>query len=322
MYDAARVAGTADRFRTAVESGDLDLPLPGSGATFARWRALARIAAEDLCVARLAEAHTDAVATMAELHAAPPRAGTRWGLWAARPPGPGVTAQREGSRWALTGTKPWCSGARACTHALVTADAPDGYRLFAVDLSCGAVPLPSTWATAGMAGSDTSAVEFRGVPATAVGDPDAYLARPGFWLGAIAVAACWYGGAVGLARGLLPAAGEQSSLGPHALAHLGAIDGGLAAARASLVVAAGEIDAGTDGATSGEHRAARVRAIVERVALDVLDRVGRAGGPALLVGDPRYGNLFADLPVYLRQSHAERDLERLGTLAASSEPGW
>ena len=32
----------------------------------------------------------------------------------------------------------------------------------------------------------------------AVGPPNFYLERPGFWFGATGVAACWYGGARGL----------------------------------------------------------------------------------------------------------------------------
>src|SRR5579862_8410878 len=130
MHGYDRIASTAARFRAAVESDRLDLPLPGSGATLKRWQVLASIAGEDLCVGRLAEAHADALATMAELRADPPPAGSRWGLWAARPPGPGAIARQENGHWVLSGTKAWCSGAQACTHALVTADAPDGYRLF------------------------------------------------------------------------------------------------------------------------------------------------------------------------------------------------
>lgn len=49
-------------FASAVADGRLDLPLPGSGRTLERWRGLVELAADDLCVARLAEAHLDALA--------------------------------------------------------------------------------------------------------------------------------------------------------------------------------------------------------------------------------------------------------------------
>jgi SAM-dependent methyltransferase len=40
----------ARAFTAAVESGRLDLPLPGSGATWERWAVLADLAAEDLII--------------------------------------------------------------------------------------------------------------------------------------------------------------------------------------------------------------------------------------------------------------------------------
>ncbi len=189
-------AATAAAFAEAVESGRLNLPLPGGGQTWARWAALAELAEEDLSLARLAEGHTDALAILAELGATPPPAGSRWGVWAAQPPGPGLTARQAGRGWRLDGTKPYCSGARACTDALVTAAAPDGNRLFAVstrDLS----PVPGTWPATGMAGSDTLDVRFADIPAEPVGGPGGYTVRPGFAHGGAGVAACWYGGARG-----------------------------------------------------------------------------------------------------------------------------
>src|SRR5277367_3632274 len=120
---------TAGAFTAAVESGRLDLPLPGSGRTRERWARLADLAAEDLSLVRLGEGHADAVAILAELGGPPPRPGRRWGVWAASPPGPKVTAVRRDGGWLLHGTKQYCSGARVCTDALVTAAAEDGPRL-------------------------------------------------------------------------------------------------------------------------------------------------------------------------------------------------
>jgi len=80
-------------------------------------------------------------------------------------------------------------------------------------------------------------------------------------------------------------------------------------------VAAAEID--TDPAGLGAQlRAVRLRSRVEAGATEVLDRVGRALGAAPLCLDPVHARRAADLPVYLRQSHAERDLADLGALAA------
>src|SRR6202042_1089969 len=99
---------TAADFTAAVESGRLDLPLPGSGRTRERWARLADLAAEDLSLARLGEGHADAVAILAELGGPPPEPGSRWGVWAANPPGPNVTASRGGDGWLLDGTKEYC----------------------------------------------------------------------------------------------------------------------------------------------------------------------------------------------------------------------
>jgi alkylation response protein AidB-like acyl-CoA dehydrogenase len=311
----------ARAFAGAVESGRLDVPLPGSGATRDRWAAFADLADEDLSLARLAEGHADAVAILAELGGPPPRAGSRWGVWAANPPGPNVTASRRDGMWMLEGTKQYCSGARICTHALVTAAADDGQRLFSVATE-ELQPCAGTWPATGMAGSDTLDVGFPEVPAEPVGPPGGYTERPGFSHGGVGVAACWYGGARGVARALLGAAAKRD-VGPHALAHLGAIDIALRTARAALDQAADEIDADPgDLRGYGPLRALRVRALTEAVASDVLTRTGRALGAGPLSHDEAHSRAVADLTVYLRQHHAERDLARLGELVAEDGTAW
>lgn len=313
------VVGTA--FAAAVESGRLDLPLPGQGRTWERWAAFAQFAEQDLCLARLAEGHADAVAILAELGAGPPPAGTRWGVWAAQPPGPRLTARQARDGWRLDGVKQYCSGAHWCTDAVVTATAPDGYRLFAVSTQT-LSPVPGTWPATGMAASDTPDVRFAGVPAVPAGPPGAYTGRPGFAHGGAGVAACWYGGARAIGRTLLTAAAERD-VGPHALAHLGAIDIALCRARAALEEAAGEIDADPGDLKDGaRRRTLRVRALVEAAATDVINRVGRALGAAPLCHDEAHSRRVADLIVYLRQHHAERNLAELGTLVAERGTAW
>jgi hypothetical protein len=317
----SRPGATAAAFADVVRSGRLDLPLPGSGRTRVRWAVLAGLAEEDLSLARLAEGHTDAIAVLAELGAGPPPAGSRWGVWAAQPPGPGLVAARTGPGWRLDGTKQYCSGARSCTDALVTAAAPDGNRLFAVstrDLS----PVPGSWPAAGMAASDTLDVEFTNIAARPVGEPGGYTGRPGFAHGGAGVAACWYGGARGVGRTLLAAAAGRD-VGPHALAHLGAVDIALHTARSVLDAAAAGIDADpADRQGGGRLRALRLRALVEATATEVMHRVGRALGAGPLSHDEAHSRRVADLTVYLRQHHAERDLAELGALVAGSGPGW
>jgi hypothetical protein len=153
----------------------------------------------------------------------------------------------------------------------------------------------------------------------AVGKPGDYVGRPGFWHGAIGVAACWHGGAVGVARALLES--DRTMSDPHAAAHLGGVDAALHGAGVALDAAAAVIDADPDG--DMRWLAGRTRAIVERAASEVLDRVGRALGAGPLCLDAVHARRVADLTVYLRQSHAERDLAVLGEqVAQSGDPRW
>ena len=314
-------SAVAEAFADAVESGQLDLPLPGAGRTSERWAVLADLAGEDLSLARLAEGHADALAILAELGAAAPPAGTRWGVWAAQPPGPGLTARRAGHGWRLEGTKQYCSGARSCTDALVTATASDGDRLFAVSTR-DLWPVLGTWPATGMAASDTLDVRFADIAAEPLGGPGSYTSRPGFAHGGAGVAACWYGGARAIGMTLRAAAAGRD-VGPHALAHLGAVDIALHAAKTVLDVAAAEIDADPeDHSGGGRLRALRVRALVEAGSTEVMHRVGRALGAAPLCRDERHSRRVADLTVYLRQHHAERNLAELGALVTSCGVTW
>jgi hypothetical protein len=309
------------QFAAHVRSGLLDLPLPGSGATAERFAALAALAGQDLSLARLCEGHADAIAILAELGAEEPGSGSIWGVWAAQPPGAALSARPCGQRWQLDGVKQYCSGARVCTDALVTASAPDGPRLFAVGTEQ-LTPIDGTWPAVGMAASDTLDVRFSGVEGTPVGRPGSYTERPGFAHGGAGVAACWFGGARAVAERLLAAAGDRD-VGPHALAHLGAVDVALSAAGSALRLAAAEIDADPHDAMQGARlRTLRLRALIEATATEVLARVGRALGAGPLCHDEPHARRVADLTVYLRQHHAERNLAELGALVARASPAW
>jgi hypothetical protein len=321
QHDGDGWAGTAAAFAEAAGAGRLDLPLPGGGRTWERWMVFADLAEDNLSLARLAEGHADALAILAELGAPPPPAGTRWGVWAAQPPGPGLAATRSGSRWHLAGIKQYCSGAHSCTDALVTAKTPDGDRLFAVSTD-GLCPVEGSWLAVGMAASDTFGIEFVNTEATPVGDPGAYVSRPGFAHGGAGVAACWYGGARGVGRTLLRVAAARD-LGPHALAHLGAVDIALDTARTVLERAAAETDADpADRKDEARVRTLRARALVEATATEVMARAGRALGAGPLCHDGAHARRVADLTVYLRQHHAEADLARLGALTAAGGARW
>jgi alkylation response protein AidB-like acyl-CoA dehydrogenase len=307
-----------ETFASMVKEGRLDLPLPGSGATWERWERLAEIAAFDLSVARLSEGHTDAMAILDEAGNVPPTNG-RLGVWAAGPL-EALQATEGSDGWRLDGRRRWCSGASILTHALVTAGSPGGPILVLVDLrQPGVSPRPGSWPAVGMADSDTLDVRFDDVAVPAgdqVGDFGFYAGRPGFAVGAVGVAAVWWGGAIGVAQALGNLAPDGD---PHRLAHRGAVEAGLWSMRTVLREAARRVDADP----TGDHAitAAIVRHLVEAGASEVLTRTGRATGADPLGHNRAHAQRVADLTVYLRQHHAESDLAALGRMLAPIVPG-
>jgi alkylation response protein AidB-like acyl-CoA dehydrogenase len=298
---------------------------PGSGSTRDLWEALATIASHDLGVVRMVEPHLDALAILAQAGFSSPTfdpVTSTWGVFAAEGGDDPLTATPAGSSWSLTGTKPWCSLADRLDRALVTAHLPDGNRgLFVIDLRAdGVTVLPGQWHARGLSEIPSGPVVFANVPALAVGEPGWYLTRPGFAWGGIGVSACWFGGAVALARAMYGQAG--SSPDPLFAAQLGAVDESLQSARRALAEAAEQVDSG-GGATDPSILAKRTRAAVARPCESVLWRVGHTLGPAPLALDAAHAKRVADLELYLRQHHAERDDASLGiALAKSGVPPW
>ncbi|CAG4916773.1 acyl-CoA dehydrogenase family protein [Paraburkholderia gardini] len=309
-FDAGSATDLGDVLCAMIERGLDRLPLPGQGATLMRWRALAAVAARDLGLVKFYEGHTDAFAILAELHGPAARSRSLWGTWAAEPPDAKVVASAvsEGVLH-LHGTKAWCSGAEVVSHALVTAWLDDAPVLAAVDLQQPSISMScENWHAVGMQASASGDVRFEGARAMQVGGAHDYVVRPGFWHGGGGVAACWYGAACGIANVLGEAVIRRSD--PHALAHLGAVDASLAGAGAVLRETANFIDAHPE--ANAMRVVLRARLAVERAASTVMTHASRALGAGPLCRDARLARLMADLPVFLRQSHAERDLASLG----------
>jgi hypothetical protein len=307
-------------------------PLPGSGGTLQRWRRLAEIAAEDVSLVKLYEGHADALAILAELgptpgeHALPEQLGAgsgdrRWGTWAAEPPNARLALRHEAGGVRLDGVKAWCSGARMVSHALVTAWDEQGRQcLAAVELDQPGVQRTGEgWHAVGMGRTASEDVRFEAAHAVLIGSPGDYTTRPGFWQGGCGIAACWFGAGLPLAEALRSQLARRPE--PHASAHLGRIDVSILATRALLVEAASWIDAHPR--ESAQRWALRTRDAADEHTRLVLDHAARALGAGPLCRDAGIAQRFADLPVFVRQSHAERDLDALGALmAATGEPGW
>ncbi|MBO1754988.1 acyl-CoA dehydrogenase family protein [Allobranchiibius sp. CTAmp26] len=293
------------------------LPSPGDGATLQLWDAMARIAAYDLTVARALEPHLDALAILHQAGVPLTEVGaderSTWGVFAAEGPDGRLSARETTTGWVVDGVKPWCSLAGQVSHALVTAWTSDTTRrLFAVSLGDDVRPRPGRWASRGLVEIPSAPAEFADVAAVPIGDDGWYLQRPGFWWGAIGVAACWYGGAAGVARRLAPRTGGAGRA-PDQIAqlHLGEADTLLFAARATLWHAAARVD-DPEARAGDEVLARRVRGLVRTVADDVLGSTARATGPAPLTFEEEHARRVADLSVYVRQDHGERDLAALG----------
>jgi hypothetical protein len=100
------------------------------------------------------------------------------------------------------------------------------------------------------------------------------------------------------------------------------VDAALAAAESTLTVVAAQIDADPlDKTCKGELLARRARAVTEHAVDETIIRTGRALGPGPLCQDAAHAQRVADLTVYIRQSHAERDLAELGRLAGARPLG-
>ncbi|MCI8211496.1 acyl-CoA dehydrogenase [Pseudomonas sp. S25] len=298
-----------------IDEGLDQLPSPTSGQILERWQALACVAGHDLGLCKLYEGHTDALAIMQEVGAGAPQAGTSWGMWAAEPPQARVNLQRKGDVLHVNGRKAWCSGAAVLSHALMTAWDEDGQQqLVAVDLKQSGVNITQEgWRAVGMGATGSVGVEFSRAEGVAVGKPGDYLARPGFWQGGIGIAACWYGASRALAQRLLTQACKSPE--PHAMAHLGAVDVALYSAWTTLQHAAQTINQSPT--SDAQLLARRSRAVIEHSAEQVILHVGHALGAGPYCKDAHFARLIADLPVFLRQSHAERDLAALADLTTT-----
>jgi alkylation response protein AidB-like acyl-CoA dehydrogenase len=317
------------------------MPLPGQGDTLTLWECLASLGATDLTIARVAEPHLDALAILREARrtgaidehdwsASSPGWSTArlWQVYAAE--GDERLTAEDDDGWRLTGVKPWCSLADRATHALVTAwDDDDERRLFAVDLFQEGVRRPdegthagqaAVWASRGLSQVRSTALLFDRVRAVPLGGPGWYLTRPGFAWGGAGVAAIWYGACTALADTLRRASCDRPP-DQVALVHLGAVDTALARARAVLVEAAAAADDPTTSPGEAVLVCQRVRQVVADSADEILTRVGHALGPAPLTGTEKHARRVADLTVYLRQHHAERDLARQGSMVLDAASG-
>jgi hypothetical protein len=303
-----------DAIQEMGRNGRWDLPLPGAGQTPRRLLMLSQISRRDLAAGRIAEAHTDAIAILAEAGAAA-RVNALYGVWTADDPEQPLRAEHLADLgWRLHGTKQSCCGARLVNAALVTAYAGDSVLLFDVTVDENVRPEAADWHTSALAETETCAVSFDTVAIgteSAIGPSDWYLRRPGFWNGTVGAAACWAGGALSL----IDAAREFKPKQQYARAHLGAMEAIAWQLGTTLDQCGREIDEDpADESRRARVRALMVRHLVERACTEVMERFGRATGEDLLAHDEEVAKQYAALTLCIRQCQTERDLETIPDL--------
>ncbi|VXB94097.1 hypothetical protein ARTHRO9AX_20312 [Arthrobacter sp. 9AX] len=289
------------------------------------------MAAVDVGAARVFEPHLDALSILAQAGRDPGSVTGAWGVFAAEGPGARLEAKEGGAGVTLHGAKPWCSLAPLLDHAVVTAHTDDGGRAaFAVDLRHAGVACDEpAWVARGLREIPSGTVHFDGVPAEPLHGTNWYFSRPGFAWGGMGVAACWLGGAVGIARGYRDSlhSGVAAGRDPDqiALASLGEVDRILTSGLQYLAQTASGIDAaGRPPAerTSAWSDALRVRGTCAAAVERILFLVGSNRGPGPLAFDEKYAKQMADLALYVRQHHAMRDDAQLGALTLKGDAGW
>ncbi len=312
---AAATGGGASAAVALSRTLGAQAPLPGHGATAERWSLLAGLGAGDLSAAKIAEAHLDALAIRAEAGCAPDGGDQVWAVYAAEAPGRRLTATESRGGWTLDGHKPWCSAAELVDRALVTAHTPGGRRLFAIDLRHPGVAAGSgPWVSRGLSGVTSSALTLEAVPGQPVGDAGWYLDPARVRLGRhgrgrLLVRRGGRRRATAVGRGPGPGAGPGGAAAPGHRRPAPRTRPGRCWRRPPST----STPAGPTGRPERCWRSG-CAAIVAEAADVVLAAAAHGLGPGPLATEEDHARRVADLQIFVRQHHAERDVARLGRL--------
>ncbi|WP_343682695.1 acyl-CoA dehydrogenase [Acinetobacter baylyi] len=292
------------------------LPEPASNETYQRWQIFAQIAGFDLSLAKLFESHCDALSILYELGYENEIDEKTWAVWAAD----GGPAPLKVENGRCLGIKPWCSGAEFVQKALISFKDQHGQsQLCIVDLNQPSITIDlDQWQAVGMQGTQTARVNFQDTAVKLIGRPNDYLDRAGFWHGAAGIAACWYGAAVRLMDEL-----QQSCLktpNPFKKMYLGQLATQLMITRQYFQYVAQLID--SQPKLSHEREVRILRAQAEKSCLAVIEGVGKALGARPFCEQASFASLMADLPVFIRQSHAAFDDEQIAERCLQEQVSW
>ena len=318
-----------------------DLGGDGLGAPDARhalYRVLAQIGRGSLPVGRLYEGHVNALDLVMAYGTDRQRAraaddahaGHLFGVWNTEG-ADGVTLVPSVEGASMRGAKVFCSGAGHVSRAFANGrwQAPGAPQDGAWQMAL--VPLdgrqdravPDSWAAEGMRASVSGRVSFEGIALDAealVGVPDAYTTEPDFTGGAVRFAAVHLGGAealVAAAADHLQQSGRDTD--PHQRRRMGEAAIALETGALWLLGAARLWEARAEPDAIVAY-AQMTRTAIERVCLDVMERVDRCVGARGLLPPSPIERIGRDLRLYLRQPAPDATLDAAGAAALLIPP--
>ena len=307
------------------------VPLAGRDAEIT---ALRRVGARDPSLGRIFEGHLNGAQLVARCGSAAQRAGAAadiaagrlFGVWNTQNDADPLRIERRGSMLQLTGSKTWASGAGSIGRPVVTAAWPDGgVQMCLLPMDELAADIDDTaWRPLGMHRSDSFRVGFDGIAlrdADLIGAPGDYERQPWFFAGALRFAAVHTGIVERLVAETvryLRVAGRagdpfqcarvaEMTIAMHTAIHW--LAAGTAAWRAF------DDDPCECAGAAVIETVDMARTVVERVALDVIERAVRSVGARGLVEPEPFAGLVRDLEMYLRQPAPDAALMRVGRAA-------
>jgi alkylation response protein AidB-like acyl-CoA dehydrogenase len=292
------------------------------------------VGARDASLGRIFEGHLNGAQLVARCGTPEQRAAARreiaaghlFGVWNTQDDAHGVRISAAGDAFRLNGAKTWASGAGSITRPVVTAAWPDGgsqmclLRMDELDARIDS----SMWRPLGMHDSDSFRVGLDGAtltPRDLIGEPGDYERQPWFFAGALRFAAVHTGVAERLLNETVDYLRVRGRDGdPFQSTRVAEMK--IAVRTALLWLEAGAAAwAAFDGDASPDN-CARVldvvdmaRTVVERAALDVIERAVRSVGARGLVEPEPFPALVRDLQMYLRQPAPDAALVRIARAA-------
>lgn len=312
-------------------SDDRGVPLAGRAAELV---ALRRAGARDASAGRIFEGHLNGAQLVARCGTVAQRAAARadlaagrlFGVWNTQDDAERLRVEPQADALVLRGGKTWASGAGTIERPVVTAAWPDGtVRMIVLRMDEIAAHIdPAAWQPLGMHDSDSFRVSLDGVVIAAgdvLGEPGEYERQPWFFAGALRFAAVHTGVMERLYAATVDYLRERGRAGD-VLQTTRVAEMKIAVHTAELWIERGAAAWSTFDANPSDATAADVldavdmaRTVVERAALDVIERAVRSVGAKGLVEPEPFPRLVRDLQMYLRQPAPDAALLRVGRAA-------